>query len=50
MGHSPSPHPHFVFVCRKTIQRINLTGEVRKCRKENSQVKQNNNSLVIKQN
>ena len=40
-----------LFVYRKTfIQRINLTREVRKYReKENSQARQNNNSLAIQQ-
>ena len=54
------PPPHVLClpsVCRNTLaswafpefQRVNLIREMRKCRKENTQTRQNNNSLAIKQ-
>ena len=54
--HTPCPcHVlHLPLICRKTLafpelQRMNLIRELRKYRKENSQARQNNNSLAIKQ-
>ena len=45
----PRPVSSYCFLSVEKLQRINLIREVRKCRKENRQARQNNNTLAIKQ-